>query len=334
MGRAAMTLSIRKIQLLTLAFMTSSIQVMAAQPPVKLAAMEAKPDLRPTQPVTPSKPAVSVQPTTAANTQAMPQLCTPGAKEIAEILGILPEMEKMNALHLKGTTNERDEIDELKLHSKLSDSLLIAGLEVRDVAARIERELARLDRLHGALQDKRDKAIKYNSLANVFGTGVINEIGQAGEMKTNEIPGETTELVGGGIAMALSAYALHAQGSQKTTVNLKPNMLSQVLERPVSKDTQMPPVVWDYLNRVPPDATDGRTRLDELIRHWQKYRFIGNLKNSEGKNRATHLTNTGPRTTLSIDLMEDQMALLSDLRAEIYQIDRSLLELLLCMQKI
>jgi hypothetical protein len=329
-----MSLVIRKIQLVTLAFMTSSIQAMAAQPSVKLAAMEAKPDLRPTQPTTPAKPPASAQPTTTANTQAKPQLCTPGAKEIAEILGILPEMEKMNALHQRGTANERDEIDELKLHSKLSDSLLIAGLEVRDAVARIERELARLDRLHGALQDKRDKAIKYNSLANVFGTGVINEIGQAGEMKVNEIPGETTELVGGGIAMALSAYALHAQGSQKTTVNLKPNMLSQILDRPVSKDTQMPPVVWDYLNRVPPDATDGRTRLDELIRHWQKYRFIGNLKNSEGKNRATHLTNTGSRVTLSIDLMEDQMALLSDLRAEIYQIDRSLLELLLCMQKI
>jgi hypothetical protein len=309
-----MTFSLRKAQIFCAATMLAASQAVAAPSSVQLAALEPKPDL--------------------GAQQEHKQLLAPEAQEIAEIMGIMPLVEQLIALRQKGAPDRNAEFDELKIHVKLSDSTLIAGLEVRDVTARIEREIARISRLRGYLEDKRDRAIRYNSMANVFGTGVIAEIGQAGEMKVNEIPGETTELVGGGIAMLLSGLALRQQSGGKQRADLKPNMLSEVLGRSTNKDTQLPPLVWNYLNRTPPDAKGGQTRLQGLLQQWRRYRLIGNMNSPDGKRRAVALSNTGSQVMMNIDLCEDEIALLSDLKAEIYQIDRQLLELLISLQKI
>jgi hypothetical protein len=303
----------RKAQSLLAAGVVCAAPAFAQSSPVQLAALEPK-----------------------ADTRLLPETkrtLTPGAQEIAELLNIMPLVDQLGALHKSGSS-ENAELKELKLHVKLTDSILIAGLEVRDAAARIELELSRLDRFRGMLGEKRDRAIKYNSLANIFGGGVLNEIGQAGEMKTNEIPGEATELVGGGVVMLLSALAFHQQSGQKQKADLKPNMLSEVFGRPTNNDTQLSPLIWSYLNSQDPNSVKGRTRLDSLLQHWRSYRLIGNMKTVDGKKRVANLSNTAPRTMVDIDLCDDEMALLSDLRAEIYQIDRYLLELLLNLQKI
>ena len=261
------------------------------------------------------------------------------SNDTAELLGITPLIDRLSKLEPEPSSDSVDppgnpakELERLNLKQQLTEKVLIATLQVRDVTARIDREIARSNRIQGSLEDKRDRAIKLNSLANTVGMGIIAEIGQAGEMKVNEIPGETTELVGGGIGMALSALALQQQSGGKQRVRSKPNMLARIFNCHTDGDTEYPQVIWSYLNRVPVGSKDGQTRLESLFKHWQRYKYIGNLRLASSRPRIASLTNTGTHGVTNIALLQDQTDLLVDVRSEVFQLDRDLLELLLNLQ--
>ncbi|PWT99971.1 MAG: hypothetical protein C5B53_04730 [Candidatus Melainabacteria bacterium] len=254
--------------------------------------------------------------------------------DMAELLGIMPLIDKLSTLELEPSSDPAKELLRLKLKQQLTDKILIATLQVRDVTARIDREIARFDRIQGALESNRDRAIRLNSLANTVGMGLISEIGQAGELKVNENPGEITQLVGGGIGMALSGIALRQQSGGKQRLRPKPNMLAKIFNCRTDSDTEYPQVIWDYLNRVPVGSNDGQTRLELLLKHWQHYKYFGNLKMASSRTRIANLTNTSPRGVTNIALLQDQSDLLADVRSEVFQLDRDLLELLLNLQSL
>lgn len=256
---------------------------------------------------------------------------SPIGKDMAELLGIASMVDRLSVLE-KEPRDTQERLERLKLKQELTDKILIATLQVRDVTARIDREMARLDRIYGYLQNKRDKAIKYNSMANGLGMGVLYEVGQAGEMRSNEIPGEIAQLVSGGVTMTLAGLALKQQSGSQHRVRPKPNMLAKILGLAPDADTEYPAVIWTYLNSAPPDVKPVQTRLDALIQHWQRYHLIGNIKTADGRKRVAALTNTNTRGLTSLNLIEDQAALLADVRAEVFQLDRDLLELLLNTQ--
>ncbi len=280
------------------------------------------------------KPAIAeVNPLAVQTAQIAPQklALSAVAYDTAQQLAILPIMEELQALQLQ-RGGQATEIRRLQLKEKLTETILIATLQVRDVTARIEKEISQLNRMLEYLQDRRDKALKINTISNALGVGALMEVGQAGEMKVNEIPGEITELVGGGIIMLLSAWSLHIQSGGKKVVPPKPNMLSKIFNLPTDKYSEYPPLVWTYLNRVPLNESTKQTRLQGLFQHWRKYEILGGKKNSTNVKRRVQLTNSGEKCVTSIDLIGDQIALLSDLKAEIYQLDRDLLELLVNAQ--
>ncbi len=209
---------------------------------------------------------------------------------------------------------------------------MIASLQIRDVTARIDREISSLNRILNYLQDRRDKGLRLNTIGNALGGGVLNEVGQAGEMKTNEVPGEIVELVAGAFVMLMSAWSFHQQAGGKHPVAAKPNMLSKVFNYRTDAEAEYPAVVWNYLNRIPLNDPSKKTRLETLFQNWKRYGIIGGKKSANQVRRTVMLTNTGEKCMESIDLIGDQVSLLSDLKAEIYQLDRDLLELLLNTQ--
>lgn len=193
-------------------------------------------------------------------------ILSPDAYDIAEQLTILPLLEELYALQPQRGKDLLVAVTRLELRQKLTDKVLTVSLQVRDVTARIDKEIVRLDRMGGYLQDRRDKALKINTLSNAVGTGIIAEVGQAGEIRKNEVPGEITELVGIGISIALSALSFYLQKGQKMKVPAKPNMLSKVFKYQTDKDSEYPDIVWIYLNRVPPGSKDNETRLKSLFK--------------------------------------------------------------------
>jgi len=254
------------------------------------------------------------------------------SQQVALELGVVPLIQQLNDLHQQKSADPALELERLRLKQQLTDSVLIGTLQVRDVTARIDRQISLLNRVRGLLEDRRDRAIRLNTLANIFGMGLVNEYGQAGEIPKNELPGEIAELVAGGITMALSGIALRQQSGGRISGRPKPNMLAKVFGCPTDQETEYPPLVWNYLNADPDGSGPGQSRINELLGRWQRYKIIGGTKSARDKDQIALLTNTSRSLQVNISLLESQTALLTDLRSEIFQLDRALLDLLVTTQ--
>jgi len=259
-------------------------------------------------------------------------ILTPTGRDIAEQIGVLGLINELIDVRAQLADNPSLALKHLELKQKLLQTVLIASLQVRDATARIDKETADINRVSGVLSDKRDNALKTNTMANIFGNGALNEIGQAGEMHVKETAGEIVELVSGGIVIALGSLALKQQSGGKRKVLPKPNMLAKVLGCKTDGDSEYPPVIWAYLNRAPAGAKSIKTRLEILTEQWQKCNTIGPLKHPKTRRRIAELSNTHTTGTVNLDLLGDRKDMLNDVKAEIFQMDRDLLELLLNTQ--
>ncbi len=257
---------------------------------------------------------------------------TPVARDIAQQLGVVPLIEKLQQYKIQPPRDTTGEIDRLKANQALTSKVLIASLQVRDVTARIERELSLINRMRGLLQDRRDRAIKLNSIENIVASGALSEIGNVGSFFTNEVPGEVVQLVAGAATISLGSWALHQQSGGRHPGVVRPNMLAQVFNIPTDKESEYPAFVWTSLNRSVVGGS--QTRLQSLHNRWRQFKVIPkNIKTPEGQRRIAILTNTS-RFAANIGTFNDQSDMLFDLRSEIFQLDRELLELMQCAQEL
>lgn len=250
---------------------------------------------------------------------------TPTAHDIAKQIDVLSLVEKLEQGSLSG------ELERLKVSQDLSTSVLISTLQVRDVTARIERELAVINRLRGLLEDRRDRAIKLNSIENIGASGAMSEIANGSTFMSSQTTTNVVNLVAGAATIGLGSWALKQQSGAKQRITVRPNMLAKIFNHPTDKNSEYPPVVWNYLNSAPVGTS--QTRLQSLMDRWRKYKVIPNtFVGAVAQRRLAVLTNSGPTTTATIDTFNDQADMLFDLRSEVYQLDRDLLELMQCVQ--
>ncbi|MBY0548566.1 MAG: hypothetical protein K2W95_14950 [Candidatus Obscuribacterales bacterium] len=257
---------------------------------------------------------------------------SPTARDIAEQLGIIPLLLKVEQYGAMAELDTKGEIDRLKLKQTLSMKVAVATLQVRDATARIERELAYINRLSGVLEDRRDKAIKLNSIENVVASGGISEIGNSRSFAANQVTNNVLQLVAGGATIGLGSWALKQQSGGAHRLPAKPNMLAEVFNIQTDADSKYPDFVWTYLNRAPVGGT--KTRLQAMLERWQQFKVIPrNINTPEGRRRVAVLTNTIPNGKANIEVFADRSDMLVDLRSEIFQIDRDLLDLMTCLQE-
>src|SRR5439155_17249218 len=187
----------------------------------------------------------------------------------------------------------------------------------------------RADEMKAYLEGRRDKAMRLNNVATFATAGGLGVLGNAVQYGSNEIPGETIELIAGGVAMALSGAAFRQQNGEKRTMDRSPNMLAQFFDRPAAAHTIYPASVWKYLNSPPPSSGKSATRKDLLIQKWERFERIERRGTPAAERKIELLAGTVPqRRTVTIDLLDDRSAMLSDLRAEISSMSHGLFELL------
>lgn len=244
------------------------------------------------------------------------------SENMARLINVMPLIQQLYDLRSQ-PPSEKNELARLRVKQQLTDAVLIATLQVRDITARIDRQISIFNRQRSFLEDRRDRAIKFNSIANTFGSGAINEVAQVLQMGPAEISGEVTELVGNAVTTAFGGWALKQQQGPKPVVHSRPNLLAKLFNRSTDRESEYPPVIWAYLNSPAPGDPHGHTRIHYLYERWQKYGAIPD------KTQIPLYTSTAPRARITIDSLNDEAALLSDVRAEIYQMDRDLLELLI-----
>lgn len=265
-----------------------------------------------------------------------PQL-TPEALRVAHSIGIDSDLARLlERSHgpeqsAGKTVSNENLLQSLLLKQSLTEAVVYESFEVRSCLSNLETEIAQADDLQAFLEERRDKVIRLNTIANFISggvTGIIGgalKIGGANEQSANGID------TGEGITQtALALLALKQQSGEKKIVDGTPNMLTKLFDiNAIHSQRDYPPSVWNYLTSVPENSSTGLTRQQTLMKRWQDLKVI-NTKASQAQRREAigHITGTHPQPIVSIDLLDARSAMLHDVRAVVSEMDHPLLELM------
>lgn len=268
--------------------------------------------------------AVTEQASDASPVLEKPTALSPAAWQLAEQLGIANRIQKLDE-HRRLSTPESLEVTQNK--QAIMQAVLVAMLQVRAASAQISYDIFEAGQTRTLLEGRRDKVIKYNSIANFMSGGVAEVTGGSMQLAPNiqqlDTAGNIVEIVGGVAQTALSVMALRQQQGQKRRQPLRPNMLAPIFDQTTNHESKYPSVVWKYLNSSP---SNGDSRRVALVKQWLE---SGRLPGREAPRIAALTGNGGQRYPVTIDILEDRQAMLSDVNAMISTIERQLLEILL-----
>ena len=111
------------------------------------------------------------------------------------------------------------------------------------------------------LEERRDKVIRLNTIANFISGGVTGIVG--GALKIGSVNEQSANGIdtGEGITQtALALLALKQQAGEKKIVDGTPNMLTKLFDiNAIHTQRDYPPSVWNYLTSVPESSSTGLT---------------------------------------------------------------------------
>jgi hypothetical protein len=261
---------------------------------------------------------------------------TPEALRLANTLGIDSDLAQLLKLSqgpeqslLQTSTN--DLLKALLLKQSLTESVLSESFEVRSCLSNLETEIAQADDLQAFLEERRDKVIRLNTIANFISGGVTGIIG--GALKIGSVNEQSANGIdtGEGITQtALALLALKQQSGEKKIVDGTPNMLTKLFDiNTIHTQRDYPPSVWNYLTSVPANSSTGLTRQQTLMKRWQDLKVINTKANQTHRKEVIgHITGTHQQPIVSIDLLDARSAMLHDVRAVVSEMDHPLLELM------
>ncbi|MBI4534516.1 MAG: hypothetical protein HY711_11280, partial [Candidatus Melainabacteria bacterium] len=101
-------------------------------------------------------------------------------------------------------------------------------------------------------------------------------------------------------------------------------------------DSDYSPTVWKYLNATPPGSNHGLSRRVRLTNTWLQLGRLNQLNQPSLRRNLEQLASANPKhQVVTIDVLANRSAMLSDLSAVVAQIDALLLELMqyVCWQR-
>lgn len=246
--------------------------------------------------------------------------------------GLLDEVEHLAQTYerYKSTRQVQDTLDYLLAKQQFTEELAAVGFDVRRCTNAIDREIARNQEKTANLTELRDKAIRFNTYANFIAGGLTGIVSGALELSDlSRFTYTVVDILEGTGQAGLSLWAYKAEHAGDRKQGPMPNILTVLIDEEREHDAYSPSV-RAYLNTVPQNSPDGKTRAQELVARWQRLQFClthqGHRRKHERIKKITG--NHEEDATLTIDLLEDRIAMLQDLRSEITTMDEHLGELL------
>ena len=234
-------------------------------------------------------------------------------------MDIVPLLERLSGLKHSYlvTPGEAKHLDLVGIRLELVETMMLSFLEIRDVAASLDVEIAKYDSEATYLEGRRDKGIRYNNIINFTSGGAMQMIGSAVQIGTKtaiQNAGNELEVVQAALQTLIAAYALKQLKGPVRSVERKPNMLAPILGRTPVDYNKYPPPVWQYLNDKPPGSTE--TRRELLILHWVKLGRIPPPGKAGSNKVLDSLAGTIPlEKGVTIDLLRDRIPMLIDVRS-------------------
>lgn len=258
-----------------------------------------------------------------------------GVVQIAKLLKVDSELQRLAALRAQRSVVSAPTIDELTLRQQILESVQVCNLQVDGVVAEIANEQSEISSLRTILQSRRDrKANRLTTAALLVGSG----LGTAASATQFTSLGNTTQNVGDAIAVGsgagtivLSILAARAQNGPMGRVENTPNMLAPLFDGHAVLRTYYPPFVLEYLQSVPPGEDPGRgTRLEQLMKDWDSTGRLTLSDSTKRRNKIETLTSSeDPNVRVSIGDLTDRLAMLGDVRSRVSLIKRDLASLVL-----
>lgn len=247
---------------------------------------------------------------------------------LANTWGLTQNLDRYKALRAippeNRTASERVEI--LEVRHNISDKVMRCLLDLRRTLNKIDRESASTQEVQATLMERRDRAIRFNTYADLVAGGLTGVA--SGALKLGSLPWspDIIDCVEGVMQTGLSGWALANEVGQHKFIQGVPSILANLILEGNSGNPEYPKSVWQFLNSVPASSKNGLTRRAALVKRWTDKEFClvhgGHLRKKA--DRIHHITGTHDRPQISIDVLEDRVAMLMDLRATITMMDEIL----------
>ena len=243
--------------------------------------------------------------------------------QLARYKGLPPTIEKL-ALH-QDVGDARHE---------LAQTILKLNLEVDYVLAVIDGEQNKFNEVLTEMVAKRDRAVWLSTALSQWSNGILWATSSSFGIGTPyvpklAIPEGIIGILAGVIPTALALRSLRQMNGEKRDLLGYPNMLAPIFEHGTDEEAFYPASVWNWLNQVPAKSDTSKTRRQTLIEKWKKSNYVWDEKRSNAAEHLSALTGTlGHKREMTITLLQNRQAMLIDLRTEVVQLKRALLELI------
>lgn len=252
---------------------------------------------------------------------------TPGGKEAATLLGILPKVDRLIELRQARGVDSPISDEELGLKVDVLDRVLRGSLEVRMVSDRIDRELSWAFNGEGMLQGKRQKTLNYLFIANFMQGGILGIV--SGPMFLHGLPIAGTDLLllASSIGLGLSTISLIEMRSPSKKIDGETTVLANVFKLQQPEPQHRLETVVKFMNSVPPDSIDHKTRVESLIADWKKGHYLTSMNETHLKKLAA-VQPEANQYKERIRLINNRIRMLFDTQWTVQQLDGELLDIM------
>ena len=268
----------------------------------------------------------------ASSVQAL-QL-SPEAAQVADEIGVAPLLKRLERLQVEGAAaGSTTSLESLAVRQEVTERVLSTSLDIDSVNAVIDSEIEQIRGIRADIQAKRDKAQNIINIASIFTGGVAGAITSALQFKPSTVNlGNGIGVGGGAGSVVLSIIGIRMQGGRRSLGD-SPRMLARIFGRQPDATEAIPSVypeaVWSYLNSAAPSQPNTGTRREQLTAKWRSEGRIQQDGSPKGERRIESLSgNISQMRRLSINELNDRVAMLLDVRARVSLMKRGLSELL------
>lgn len=253
------------------------------------------------------------------------------ACELAEAWGLLPSLEHYCSEPVPKTF-EMTEFHMRHMFEKqrIVETVLDYSFDIRRALNSIDRQMATAMHVKAVLAEKRDRAIRLNSYAGLVAGGLTGIMSGALRLGGLEfVTPDVIDVVEGVMEGGLAGWAVKSNSGERKLSRGVPNVLARLIYPEMEEGHEFPESVWKYLNSVPAGSKSGMSRRETIVDRWEctKYCLIHRGHKAGHQERMKRISGAKENVVLTIDVLEDRVAMLQDLRSEISLMDNYLSEI-------
>jgi len=248
-----------------------------------------------------------------------------GVERLADAIGVRPQLDRLSIPR----ESRAGAPETLLLRQEILERVAAAGLEVDGVLAQIQYEREQFQDVANSLQAKRDRAVGIGTLAGIIvgsGMGVAAAAMQFSDRTARA--GDVIAVATGAAATVLSLVTIRLQRGGKRGPGPTPNMLAPFFDQPSAPQSRYPEWIWGYMNGVPSGPGAETSVRQQLFEEWVSSGRVALSDSPAARVKIQFLTADASKTrALTLDLISDRRAMLSDVGARVALLKRDLARL-------